>query len=89
MELQFGVGSELLLRVAFPIHIAESVAGELHAAQIDELLQFVAKFLEIQAERGGHVVGRAGGVNLEEIGFALQAIDDRRLGRCRGRPAPK
>ena len=38
VKLQFGVGSELLLRITFPIHIAESVAGKLHAAQIDELL---------------------------------------------------
>ena len=94
LEPDFGVGVELLLRRAFPVEIAPAFARQLQRAEIDELAELVGQLLEIEAQRGGQVVGRAVGVHLQKIGLALKFVDDRPVARLadvrrqRHRPLP-
>ncbi|HEY4720949.1 MAG TPA: hypothetical protein VII92_03830, partial [Anaerolineae bacterium] len=41
----------------------------------------IGQALQLETQRGCQIVGRAGSVYLEEIGFAFQTIDNRTL-RC-------
>ena len=73
-----GRGGELVALGLLPVELCGAGAGELHAAQIDELAKLLGEAVEIERGIGGEFLERAGGLDAEELRIALQRIEGQR-----------
>ena len=84
-QTKLDAGLEPPLGRVLPSQVARSLAGQLHAVEVDELPQIVAEPPEVQRwYLGGQVVRRSGGLDRKEIGIAAEPVNDRPARRIVG-----
>ena len=76
-QVDFGVGVELLLRRAVPVEAAPAFAGQLRSRRRStNWPNWSDNCLRLKLNEAASFVGRAVGVNFQEVRLAPQGIDD-------------
>ena len=84
-EVARGIGRELVAFGLLPGDLSRAGAGQLNAAEIDELAELLSQAIEIEGGIGGELLERAGGFDCEGISNRI-AVYQGRACRFRGEP---